>query len=174
MKLANELAMRSLDAFKERDTLELRRISNEALNEAAITQGREFILLSITDYALSKLLSKLHYQDIKGGFYRQVEKLLRKAGEVEGDDLTGALEEIVEQITRLDEAEGHYEKNVIDKARTKEASKLYERGLSLKLSAKLTGADDSDVLDYVGKSRIHESPGNTVKQRFRLAKEILK
>ncbi|MBN2517277.1 MAG: hypothetical protein JXB14_00370 [Candidatus Altiarchaeota archaeon] len=164
---------KSITAVKGRDALELRRISSEAINEAAIEQHRELILLGLIDYALSKILSKTHYEKVPEGFYEEIQKYLESAKTGGDENVLLNLEKIEDMVIKLDESEGRYEDNLMEKARVKKAAKLYYSGLSLKRAAGLTGANPSDVLAFVGQSRIHEfRDEGPLSNRIKIAREV--
>jgi hypothetical protein len=63
----------------------------------------------------------------------------------------------------------------MDKARVKKAAKLYEQGFSLKRASEITKAEPTQVLDYVGGSKIHEfKGGGRNAQRLKAAREVFK
>ncbi len=163
----------SIDALEQRDALALRTVSAEALSEAAMEGHREHILLALVDYALSKILSKTHYQDIKEAFYKKIERHFRDARTSDKKGMIRHLENIEDTVIKLDAAEGHFSDNVMDKARIKKGAKLYEQGLSLRRAAELTSADPVAVLHYVGHSKIHEFRGSGRNaKRLKAAKEV--
>ncbi len=170
----NELIDSSITAVEKKDALELRKVSADALNEASIEGQSELILIALIDYALSKLLSKIHYQDIDGEFYSKITANFLKAKIGPKEEMLGHLEEIEDLVIRLDEKEGRYADNVMDKARIKKAANLYEKGLSLRRASELTGADSAQVLEYIGGSKIHEFTiqGGQNAARMKIAREV--
>lgn len=165
----------SIDALEKKDALALRKISGQANSEAAIEGHRELILLALVDYSLSKILSKVHYEDTNSGFYSKILKKFKDAQTAEKEKMIHDLEDIEDLVIKLDKKEGHFEDNVIDKAKIKKAAKLYEQGLSLRRAAELTGAEPVEVLDYVGGSKIHEFEGGGKNaRRLKKAREVFK
>ncbi len=146
----------SVDALELRDALALRRVSADALSEAAIEGHRELILLALVDYALSKILSKTHYRGLSGKFYSDIKRHFIDARAGPKAETIKHLERIEDLVIKLDTEEGNYSENVIEKAKVKKGAKLYEQGLSLRRASELTGADPVAVLHYVGGSKIHE------------------
>ncbi len=159
MREIKSLIDRSVKAIDSRDALALRKISADTLSEAALEGHRELILLALVDYALSKIMSKVHYSDLENKFYDQIIKHLQDAREADKETMIAKLEAVENLVIKLDEKEGHFVENLIDHARVKKAAKLYEQGLSLKRASDLTGADSAHVLDYIGASKIHEFEG---------------
>jgi hypothetical protein len=158
-KMIHKLIEDSISAVEKKDALALRKISTKANSEAVIEGHRELILLALIDYSLSKILSKVHYESVDGGFYGNVMSLMEKSRSADKEELIPILEDIEDLVIKLDRKEGNYSSNIMEKARVKKASKLYEQGLSLRRAAELTGADSLEVLDFVGNSKIHEFKG---------------
>jgi hypothetical protein len=158
-KMIHKLIEESIDAIKNKDALALRKISTTANSEAVIEGHRELILLALIDYSLSKILSKVHYEDVDGEFYGKITSLMEQSASANKDDLILILEDIEDLVIKLDRKEGNYSRNIMEKARIKKAAKLYEQGLSLRRASELTDADPVEVLDYVGNSKIHEFKG---------------
>jgi hypothetical protein len=169
----DQLIEKSLEALENRNSFELRRISAHTLSEAAIEEHRELMLLALVDYALSKILSKLHYEDVDSGFYGKVKKHFERAVASRKEEKIKHLEAIEDLVIKLDEKEGNFSENLMTKARIKKASKLYDQGFSLRRAAELTGANPSEVLNYVGGSKIHEFHGSGKNaRRLQKAREV--
>lgn len=167
-------------ALKERDALELKRLSNEFIERAAVEEDETLVDLSLIAYALYKMLSKLHFRERPewDEFLRDVELDLEEAAKL-GDkaDLKSILEkDIIRDIRELNESFGNYVSDVVDMARIKQASRIYARGLSLSKALAMTHADRFEVLQYIGETRIHDRPFTStlsVVDRYRLAKKAL-
>ncbi len=169
-----------LKALKKRDSMELKRLSNMFIERAAVEENKSLVDLSLIAYALYKMLSKLHLRDRPewAAFLLDVEKDLAEA-EGLGDkaNLESILEkDIIRDIHEMNESFGNYMNDVLDQARTKQASRIYARGLSLSKALELTHADRYQVLQYIGDTRIHDRPftsNMTVVDRYRIAKKVL-
>lgn len=170
-----ELIDESITALEQRDALKLRRVSAEAISEAAIEQHRELIMVGLVDYALSKILSKTHYEGISDEFYKKILDYFRAAKEEGEQNLLKNLEKIEDIVIKLDKSEGRYEEDIMQKARVKKAVKLYYSGLSLKRASELTGANPSEVLNLAGHSKIHEfKDGGPLSERLKITREVFK
>jgi hypothetical protein len=168
-----DLIEKSIVAIEKRDALSLRKISSDAASEAAIEGHRELMLLSLVAYSIAKILSKVHYMDVKGSFYDKIIANLKKAATGPKTQTIEYLEAVEDIVIKLDRKEGNYEQNLIDKAKVKKAAKLYGQGFSLKKASELTGAIPTEVLDYVGGSKIHEFHGSGKNaDRLRATREV--
>jgi len=154
------------------NAVDLRVVSNDMIDEAAVTQDKTFVTLSLIAYALSKIMSKPHLlkSDRWDGFKKHVIEHLSDGPK------PVLLDEVVQDVREFDEEEGNYVTDIIDKARMKQASRVYALGLSLSQACELTGADMSLVSSYVGTTKIHERPysrSGTVAQRYKNARKVL-
>jgi len=169
-----QLLDKSIKALEEKDAVTLRKISVEAINEAAVEQHRELILLSLVDYALSKMLNKPRYEEMEKTFFKKVLAELKIAREGDKKGVLHRLEQAEDLVIKLDTKKGHYEDTLIDKAKIKRAANLYYQGLSVKRASELTGAEPTRVLEYSGMGKIHEfKDEGPLRARLKKAKEIL-
>ena len=175
MTSLQRLIQKSEHAFRNRDALALRRISGQAITEAVVEQHREVILLALVDYALSKLLSKTHYQEISTEFFEKIDTLFKLAAQGDKKTILKSLEKIEDEVMKFDEKHGHYQDNIMQKSRIRKAAKLYDKGLSLTQASELTGAPSAEVLDYASESKTVEfHKGAKVDKKLKTAREVLK
>lgn len=151
------------DALKNRDAFKMRKLSDSFTDKAVILQDEEMIDLAIITYSLNKIFSKVHFQSKFGSLITDsIEKLEKK-------DFAGIMQDIAE----FDEKYGHFEGNLIKKARIKIGSRLYSHGLSVSRSASLVNVRISEILKYVGGTHVHESSATiSVKDRLNVARKI--
>lgn len=169
----NSLIGDSIKALDAKDPMQFRKISADALTEAAVEGHREVILVALVDYALSKILSKIRYQELGDKFFNDIRSNFESAKGAKKEEIIAHLEEIENLVVKMDSEQGNYSDNVIEKAKIKKASALYEKGMSLRQASQMTGADPVRVLDYIGGSKIHELEGfGTNAERLRLAREV--
>ncbi len=136
-------------ALREEDDRKLREAAKELIYRAVETYDKHLASLAVIAYALSKLVSKVHVR--RDPRWREYKEALLNALERELPP-----ERIVGMIASLDEEMGNFVRSIVDKARVKMASDAYAAGLSLRAAAELTGADVNDLIDYIGKTTIHD------------------
>jgi len=174
MEKIYELLGRSITALEKHDAIGLRKVSADAINEAAVEQHRELILLSLVDYALSKMLNKPHYEERETTFFKKVLAEMKIAKEGDKKEVLHRLERAEDMVIKIDTKKGHYEETLIDKAKVKRAANLYYQGLSLKRASELTGADSTKVMEYSGSGKIHEfKDEGPLRARLKKAREVL-
>jgi hypothetical protein len=173
-KVIKSFVERSISAIRSKDALALRKVSSDAISEAAVDQHRELILLGLVDYGLSKMLSKTHYQEVNSKFYEEILEHFRSCLRGDKENLLFHLEAIEDMVIKLDETHGHYTENLIEQAKVKKASNLYYKGISLRRSAELMGIDEARLMDYVGSGRGHElkEGGSFLKRRISNARRV--
>lgn len=142
-------------AFEAEDHAFLRNLAVELAKRAAVEQDLTSAQLSVIAYSLSKILTKPHFQRSPNWKkYRQA--ILSALVDAERGMEKNVIERVEETIRRIDAEDGHFVKNIVDKARSKMAAIAYSVGISASLAAGLFGSDIHDLLDYVGKMKIHD------------------
>lgn len=169
------------NAFKRKNIPALKKISNRAIEQAAMTEDPDLVNISLISYALYKLVSKPHIlrSDQWAKFVRDVDSDLEEAMKLraEGKPIKGIMEkDIIRDISAIDSSLGNYAHDIMEKARVKQASRIYAMGLSLDKAISLTGADRFQLLQYIGSTVIHDRPytkSKNVVDRYKKTKEIL-
>lgn len=175
--MKKELIKNMKKAFLRGDARKLKKISNEAIENAVLSRDKGLVLVSLVSYALYKMLTKPHYHYAPGwkDFVNEVVNHLEKC-EKDPRAIQETLgKKLVEDIRKMDELHGRFMDDLMEKARVKQASRAYAMGLSLSSAIELTGADKFKLHAYIGKTKIHEEiPARSVRERYERAKEVLK
>ena len=85
------------------------------------------------------------------------------------------LAEIYTRIQAIDSKLSLYLQEVLEKAKVKKGSSLYEQGISLARSAELLGLTQWELMNYVGKTKVMDQDlpsGFSVRQRMNYAKSL--
>ncbi|MBM3309426.1 MAG: hypothetical protein FJY77_04150 [Candidatus Altiarchaeales archaeon] len=160
-----ELVLKTWSALKNRDADVLREVSGLCSDEAAVSQDEKTIELALITYCFNKLLSKVHYRD-------KVDKLVDKAIERLN---YGDFEGVLKAIDEFDQKYSFFEGSLIEKARVKIASRLYSSGLSMSQSADLLKVRVSNLLEYVGVTKVHnEITTISAMERLKIARAIFR
>ena len=159
--------------FRNDREVELRDLSNRAIESAALNQDKTLVDISLVSYALAKFMTKPHL--FKSDQWSKFKAHILH--ELEGKkDFKIILDEIIEDVSSFDVSLGNYARDVIEKARIKQASRVYALGISLNRASELTGVSLSALLDYVGATKIHDRPytkTKSVADRYRATKRAL-
>lgn len=148
----------------------LRSLSNKALEEALITENKELINLSLLSYALSKILTKVHFKEHWPIIKEQLISALKQE-----KPYSSVLGNLLDEISLFDKEFGNYAIDIVEKARLKQASRAYALGMSIGRAAEITECDPQELQDYVGKTKIHERPFSqtrNIRERYRYVKEF--
>ncbi|MFH1126244.1 MAG: hypothetical protein V1703_03895, partial [Candidatus Altiarchaeota archaeon] len=113
----------------------------------------------------NKLFSKVHYRD-------KVDKVADQAIEyLQQEDFEGVLK----AIDDFDKKHSFFEGSLTEKGRVKIASRLYSSGLSIAQAAELLNVSVSNLLDYVGVTKVQEeSRTMTATERLKIARSLFK
>jgi hypothetical protein len=156
--------LRDAKRFVEADDAnELKRLSNQTVHVATISQDADNIVVAVLIYSLGKVMERGHYRNMEGWdkFYGDVVGNLSEAvsalekGNVE--DGRVCLGRIRNSLNEIESDLGRYIKDVFRKAEINKAFKLYENGLSSEQTAEMLGVSLWDMASYIGQSHIGDS-----------------
>jgi hypothetical protein len=142
--------------------MQLKEISNEATKEAVINNDVIFAKIAVITYALSKLVSKQHvvgsnsWGRARKAILDSVDRLVALLKKNMKTELIDNLDSFEDEVRKVDESLGNYIRNIIEKAEVKVSSSAYAQGLSLSVAAELTGANKTDLQNYIGITKIHD------------------
>lgn len=152
-------------AIDDRDSQNLRKLSNKFSSEAVFDQSAETISLAIISYCIHKALSKTHYS-------KKIDKLMYYVRQkLSKNDLEGA----VASIKSFDDEHGLSHGNLVHKASIKVGTRIYSRGISLRKSTELVNVKISDILSYAGQTKGDQDiKHRKVVERLEVTRELFK
>lgn len=168
-------AMEILNVEEEKDVADLRELSNHTIHNASIFQDEDSISVAILVYSLSKVIErkegKLKYGSILG--------LLKSArGCLELDKVDAyrkSIRKLFDFISSVDSKLKLYVEQVINQAEIKKGGKLYAHGISLGRAASILGISQWELMFYIGKTNLTNSPGGvSVKRRINYARSLFR
>lgn len=165
------------EALGKGDVLLIKAISDRALKSASLFQDQDSVSIAVIAYTLSKILER------HPGCARECEKLSKlfqqaqaslQSSDYEG--FRGVEKKMLEIIGGLDSRLGIYLEEVIEKAKIKKGSALYEHGLSTGRAAELLGISKWELMSYIGKTKIAdvEEISISVKSRLGTARALFR
>lgn len=167
--------------LENENAFELRKLSNDLIEEAITSEDYRTVDMSLIAYALSKIMEKPHFVESKkwADFKKSLLSHFREEETKERtiEDVPHLLNDVLKHLSDFDRDAGNYATNVIEQARVKQASRLYALGVSLSKAADMTHVGKTELLGYVGMTRIHDRPFTQTKslsERYKKAREILK
>jgi hypothetical protein len=172
--------LKELSDYLEKDNVVgLKDLSNHLIEQAVTTKDKRVASLSLIAYGLSKLASKPHLVETKRWSQFKTHMLGHLEQEIKKPETKEHVEEILEdlikEVTDFDKEAGNYIFDIIQKARIKQASRVYAMGASLSRAAEVTGASERDLLRYIGTTKIHDQPYTKTKkvtERYDVVKKI--
>ncbi len=157
------------------DIKKLKNLSDHAANNTSIFQNSDSLALAVLVYALSKLLERW---GTEGEYAEQARNLLSSAYfHLEKEDMVAYRDEIRKLVDFTSVVEKQfklYVEKVMEKAQIKKGSRLYETGISVARSADLLGIGQWELMNYIGKTRIHDEvrKESDVSQRLKFTRSL--
>jgi len=172
-------AMRT--AFEKGKGIDLKKIGNGLINEAALKNNSTLAELAIIAYALNKLLNKRHivmhrnWNSAKMSITTSLGKAIDAMEKGKEKTIRQALRRVGEDVKAVDAKLGNFVQNILEKARVNMASSAYATGMSLGQAAALASADKKKLQSYIGFTKIHDETagGEGIESRVRKIEEIL-
>ncbi|MBS3142369.1 hypothetical protein J4464_03190, partial [Candidatus Woesearchaeota archaeon] len=153
----SELLNKSAIAVRNRDVLELRRLSDYAIQYSGMHQEEDVVSLAVIIFALSKNIER-QVDERSSKRYDQVSELMERAqwylSKEDYERYKQKMRDILAQIDQLDDHLASHVVEVIRQARIKKGSKLFEQGISLRRAAELLGISTWELMSYVGHTQI--------------------
>ncbi len=168
-------------AIEKGDALGIKRLSDQTIHTAAISQDGDNVVVAVLIYSLSKIIEREHYREMPGWkeFYGGLLKELDYAiGALEKADIKNYriyVGRIRNAVNAISGDLREYIKDVFRKAKVNKAFKIYEHGLSSEQTAKLLDVSLWELSGYIGQSSISEakvSMSMPVKKRLKIAEDI--
>ncbi|MGC9309121.1 MAG: hypothetical protein ACP5D2_00305 [Candidatus Nanoarchaeia archaeon] len=170
-------------AIEEKDSYKIKKLSNQTIHAATISQDADNIIVAVLVYSISKIVEREQYKDMKGWkqFYQSLINNLDlaisslKANNIE--KCRQALGKIREAVNQISSDLGIYIEQVFRKAQINKAARIYEHGLSAGRTANLLGISLWELAGYIGNSSVSEIKkvtGIPVKKRIKYAEDFFK
>jgi hypothetical protein len=178
-----ELLKEAKQAFKDKDVIKLKDLSNETIHSASVEQDEISIALAVVIYSLSKIMERTNYQEYPSWskFLRKSEMYLEDAIEYLDRNKEKQFKKSILNIEKLiNQLTGNFKthvQQVFERARINKASRIYEHGISMEKTARLLGITIFDLAEYAGKTGISDinlSKTLPVDERIQYAMEMFK
>lgn len=156
------------------NTKRLKNLSDLTIHNTSIFQDPDSLALAVIIYAISKLIERWGAESEHA---EQARNLLGSAHfsleEGKIDQYREKIKHLAEFTATVDKEFKVYVEKVLEKANIKKGSRLYEYGISAARSAELLGIGQWELMNYVGRTRIHDEELVTeVGQRLDLARSL--
>jgi len=168
---------RTEEAIKSGNFIVIDELSNHTIHNASIYQDEDSISTAILIYALAKVVQRCTETACPAPRILPALDKAKKALERDKDGLFhGAFAEAFDIISAQDETLKLYVEEVLNKARVKKGSKLYEHGISVGRIADMLGISQWELYSYIGRTTIgeHDEMQITAQKRLQIARELFK
>ena len=171
----------TLVALKDEDAAKLKALSNETIHNASVYQDPGNISVAVLVYALSKLIERSDFKQIKNWnkFIKKINLFFSLAISALKQDNFNKYEDYLAQarksINSISINLKPYIEEVLRKASINKASKIYEHGISLGQTAKILGITQWELSEYAGQTRAPDISYDItldVQKRAKLAMEF--
>lgn len=165
-----------IEVLKTEDYAALSELSNHTIHDASIFQEDDPLTLAVLVYALSKVISRcMERRQACPNISPSLQKAYEALEQDDDNAYRAVIKNILRDIGEMDAQLKLYIQEVIEKAKIKKASKLYEHGISIARTAELLGLSQWELQNYIGKT-ITDIPhdGLKVSERLRRARELFR
>ena len=165
-----------ITALKQEDYAKLTELSNHTIHDASIFQEDDPLTLAVLLYALSKIINRsLERKQACPVVAPSLQKAYDALEQDDDNAYRAVIKNLLREIGQYDAQLKLYIQEVIEQARIKKASKLYEHGISIARTAELLGLSQWELQNYIGKTVIDiPHDGLKVTERLRRARELFK
>ncbi|MEK6847638.1 MAG: hypothetical protein AABX50_00760 [Nanoarchaeota archaeon] len=169
------------EAVSRGDSAEIKNLSNQTNNTAALTNDPDNIATAVVVYALSKIIEREDYKNLPGwnkfyGVYIDcIDKVINSLKRGDDEAFRKHVKMLRDAINRLSGKLKDYIQDVFRKASINKASKIYEHGISMEKTASLLGITLFELASYAGQKEEAELPQTKtidVRMRIKLAMEM--
>ena len=176
-----DLLKKILIAITNRDSMDLRKLSNYAIKNTSLYQDKYSVQLAVICYSLSKIIERNQSSEnsLVTKNYKKVENELKNSiyylEKRNLDRYKNSINNLFEQISSLDQQLEQYIEEIIEKSKIKKSSNIYEHGISLARSAEILGISQWQLMNYIGKTTIIDKTEQrtlSAKERLVMAKKI--
>ena len=170
-----EILTQAIPSLESKDSFALAALSDRAIELAAVFHDEDALGIALVTYAFGKLVSR-------GGEEKPLAPmilLLQTAVNALSSDDNSAYKKSIQRLTRhiqmVDNKINLYFQEILEKARIKKGSKLFESGFSIAAVASLLGISQWELARYVGNTTVQETqPLHTlsVGKRLKIARGL--
>lgn len=172
-----DVIKKSIIAIENNNLDELRALSDQTIKDSTTAQDKYSISMAVIIYSLYKIFSK----GTDGKFKDKSIDLLKKSyNNLQKGNIPSYYEiikKIYHELSIIEKKFGLYITEVINQAKIKKSSKVYEQGLTAGKAASLLGISPWELMNYIGNTKIADEPiieTKSVIERLNIARDVLK
>lgn len=165
-------------AIKGNQLAALHGLSDHVLHSMLIYQDRDITNVALAIYSLDKIFEQEKFQTHPkiGEFTKKVLGHINDARAAleknKPDEFAHEIDDLLDDIARFSQKMKGYLQDILQFAKTKKASKLYEHGLSLGKAAEVSGTTKWELMPATGETVVHEQAEPMDEERLKLVKKL--
>jgi hypothetical protein len=156
-------------SLRGRNINELYELSNETIHNSSIFQDQDSLQIAVLVYSLSKIINRKGF-DRRFPNYAKDAYFALKRNNIE--KYRAKIGNIFDLINKTDENIGLYVMKVINEAKIKKGSKIYDHGISMSRASSMLGISQWELMNYVGKTNLEENASADIKERLKFARSL--
>ena len=136
--------------------------------------------LAVFSYVLIKIVSKprllrREYGPRLRDIELVLEKLVKRVGQAEEDELLSIFSELEKAIASLEREDPRFLLSLVSKGKLKMAATFYAQGMSLGVASEMTGLEKQEIMDYAGHTMMFDrvKEEKSVTERMKHARRLL-
>jgi len=169
------------DSAKSKDIKRLKELSNFTVHSASVSQDEDSLSIAILIYSLFKIYGRPDYEKTKSWYFFNKNTLLSlktARDKLINDDIEGysnIIKDYFDSIEQLDKQLRRYIQEIIEQAKIKKGTRVYEHGISMGRTAELLGISKFELMDYIGKTGIADvNVGKNLSDRLNKARGLFR
>jgi len=174
------LASMIATAFKKRNQRRLRKLNDDVLRLTSQDCSQVNFNMAVFSYVLSKIVSKPRYLSVEcGSAIKAMEKVLdrivNRMDSATDEELLGLFDELEKSIGGLEQMDARFVTDLVTKGKMKMAATFYAQGISLGVSAEMTGLQKQEILEYAGETMMFDrlKEEKSIDERMKVARKLL-
>jgi hypothetical protein len=157
----------SIDCLSKNLCSLLQSTSDKVIHNASIFQDEYSTSVAIIIYALAKMSERTN--DINPQIISELKSAYDKLNSGNENAFLQDLKDLMNLIENEDRKAKYYFKHVIDKAKIKKGTKIYDHGISSKRVADMLGRSQWELMSYIGRTNISDHYDHTINMKKKIS-----
>jgi len=174
------LASMIATAFKKRNQRKLRKLNDDVLRITSMDCSQVNFNMAVFSYVLSKIVSKPRYLSVEcesaiKAMEKVLDRIVNRMDSATDEELLGLFDELEKTIGGLEQMDARFVTDLVTKGKMKMAATFYAQGISLGVSAEMTGLQKQEILDYAGETMMFDrlKEEKSIDERMKIARKLL-
>lgn len=143
-----------LEVKEEKDTLEIKELSNRVIHDASIFQDEDSVSVAVLVYALSKIIERAGNGFNYSTVFNSLKKSINLLESEKDGKFNAEIKGILEKISSIDNKLKLYIQEVINQAQIRKGCKICAHGISVERVSSILGVSQWELMEYLGQTSI--------------------